>query len=521
MIRSPATHHKHQRGAATLFIAVSLLAILTVVSIFAANVGYFEQRASANEYRHKLAFQAAEAGVNQAIEFLKANSAELVSRGTGGWLFPGSERWIPCSDALPAGMTYDPCSAETDTARRSRMYRYVGTTNGVLPLSEDMQGGGNQTFTSTGGSSALGAGGFTTTYKTYATLCRLDVSSGVPHCSLVPTDEGTFFITIASEGSLENENTTSMLKQSFASFRLLGRQPDAPLIAAGTTTALGSAELVPNPNAGGFGVPISIWAKANADVAGSDFSTCHLGEWLNNVGSGSAPTAEEVVNGVCESCSCSGLRRGFGFLSGKYVDPSGGATRIEGIDILDVESGSTPDVNVDGAKDSTYFPSDLFEYVFGIPDTPAVVAPSPNPKPSGAVKYLTENATQITDCATLGTASSGLFWYTGTSTCNIDGDTGTVTEPVVLVSDAQVKLSGGPRFFGIIYVRDDYLAPGSAFLDSAGGGQVYGAVILEGSSSISGGPQIIFNKVALQNIFNSPKFMRYGTVPGSWSDSVR
>ena len=32
-----------QRGVATLFVALALLAILTVVTIFAANIGFFEQ----------------------------------------------------------------------------------------------------------------------------------------------------------------------------------------------------------------------------------------------------------------------------------------------------------------------------------------------------------------------------------------------------------------------------------------------------------------------------------------------
>lgn len=514
MSRRPTTPRKRQQGAATLFIALTLLAILTVVTIFAANVGYFEQKSSANDYRHKLAFQAAEAGLNQAIEFLKVNSAELVSGGTGGWLVPGAERWIPCDAPLPAGVAYDPCAAEADAGRRSRMYRYVGTTNGILPLSEDMPGGASQTFTSTGGASALGAGGFTTSYNTYASLCRLDISSGIPRCSLAPTEEGTFFITVVSEGQLQGENASSRLKQSFASYRLLGRQPDAPLIAAGAVTAGGSGEIVANPNGGGFGVPLSIWARENADIAANAINTCHLGEWLNNSGGGSAPSAQNVLDGVCASCTCEGLRRGFGLISGK--ETTTGTIRVEGIDVLDVEAPGG-DVNVDGAKDSTYFPTDLFHYVFGVPDT--LAAP---PVPSGSTKYLIESATQVSSCSALNASSSGLVWYTGNSAdCEILTSMGSIANPLVLVTDRKVKLGAGGQFFGILYIRDDFQTAGDPLLTAAGGGQVYGAVILEGSSSISGGPSIIFNKTTLQNIYNSPKFMRYGAVPGSWSDNVR
>lgn len=506
---------RRQKGVATLFIAIALLAILTVVAIFAVNVGYFEQKSSANDYRQKLAFQAAEAGLNQAVEFLKANSAEIVSGGANGWLAAGSERWQPCDSPVPTGVAFDPCTAEVDAGRRSRMFRYVGTTNGILPLAEDLPGGVSQTFTSTGGASELGADGFSAEYRAYGTLCRLDVSSGVPRCSLAPSEEGTFFVTVVSEGQLPDENASARLKQSYAAFRLLGRQPDAPLIAAGAVNAGGSMELVPNPNAAGFGAPVSIWAKGNADVANNAINTCHLGEWLGS--STGALTTLESQNGVCATCSCEGLRRGFGLISGK--ETTTGTIRVEGIDVLDVE-GAGGDVNVDGAKDSTYFPPDLFDYVFGVPDTAADPAATP-PVASGAETYLTLNATQISDCkAQLDAASAGLFWYTGNAAdCEIVNSVGTIEEPVVLVSDSPVSLAAGGRFFGILYIRD--VSGSTELLKAAGGPEVYGSVILEGSSKIAGGPSIIFNKTALQNIYNSPRFMRFGAVPGSWSDSVR
>lgn len=494
-----------QRGVATLYVALALLAILTVVTIFAANVGFFEQRTSANEYRQKLAFQAAEAGLNQSIEFLKVNSARIVSTGTGGWLFPGAARWQSCSTALPAGMTYDPCLAASPSMR-PKLYRYVGSTSGVLPLSEALPAGVSQTFTSTGGAQAMGAGGFTTSYHAYATLCRLDVSAAVPQCSLSPSNEGTFYVTVVSRGAISGENATAAVKESFGTFRLIGRTPDAPLIAAGTSVALGSAEIVPNPNGAGFGVPVSIWAKGNASVAAADFMTCQLGEWLTSVRTGgTAPPQEDLLNGVCLSCTCGGLRRGFGFLSGKYVEPGGGgATRIEALDILDVE-GATPDVNVDRALDSKYFPDDLFLYVFGVPK-------------ANAETYLTANATPLTSTCNLTANDSGLYWYTGTADCTIS-NAGSLAAPVVLVSDRKVVLNANSTFFGIIFVRDKYVATGE-LLKASGTPQVYGSVILEGSATINGSPGIIFNKAVLQNVFNSPKFIRYGAIPGSWSDTV-
>jgi len=487
---------RQQRGVATLLIALVLLAILTVITIFATNYGLFEQRTSGNEYRYKLAFQAAEAGLNQGMEYLKVNTGQIVSKTPGGWLPPATTaRWEPCTTAAAAGMAYDPCSAESNGTIRNHLYRYVGASDGVLPLS-DVLPSGSQTFTTTGG-----AAGFTTTYKTYATLCRLDMSAGgPPQCSTAPSEEGTFYVTLISKAGLDDENSNASVKASYAAYRLLGRVPDAPLIAAGTSIGLGSAELVPNPDAAGFGVPISIWAKGNADIAAADFATCQLGEWLTS------DTPEDEVNGVCSKCTCTSLRRGYGFLSGKTKDAGGSVVRVEGLDILDVEPASGGDINVDGATNSHGFPDDLFLYVFGIPS-------------SGADAYLAANASEITDCNSLTAASSGLYWYKGTADCSIS-NTGSLSAPVVLVSDAPVTMNANSTFYGIIFVRDDKISAGSDFLKATGTPQVYGSVILEGSAKISGSPGIIYNRAVLQNIFSSPKFTRYGPVPGSWSDTV-
>lgn len=486
-IRIPRT----QRGASTLLIAMLLLAILTVVTVFATAVGVSEQRTSANEYRHKLAFQAAEAGLNQAIEFLRANTSALVDTASGGWLFAGSPRWQPCTSALPSGMAFDPCTAEPDADRRSGMYRYVGATAGILPLSTVLPGAVNQTFTQTGGTTAA----FATTYSTYATLCRIDMSTGVPRCSLDPSDEATFYVTVVSSGNLTNETASATVKQSFGTFRLLGRTPDAPLIAAGFVSGLGNAQIVPNANGGGAGVPISIWSQGDAQVAaGGSFSTCQLGEWL---ASDADNPIGDANNGVCADCTCNGLCPGYGLLSGSCPSQA----RAEGEDVLDVDghvSNAVP-----ALRDSKWFPSDLFQYVFGVPS-------------STATSYLTQYATQIADCSVLNASSSGLYWFNSTAQCSLGQTVGSVAKPVVLVSGGEVRVPANGQFFGIVYVR---AGTGDRFW-SGGGGQVYGSVIVEGDGVLRGTPTIVYNRAVLRNVGNSDDFVRYGPIPGSWSDSV-
>jgi hypothetical protein len=309
-------------------------------------------------------------------------------------------------------------------------------------------------------------------------------------------------MTFVSRGTLSGENATATVKESYGTFRLLGSAPAAPLIAAGVAVGLGNAQIVPNPDAAGFGIPVSVWSQGNANIDQASFATCQKGEWLANYGT-PAPSATDVLNGVCASCTCNSLCPGYGLLSGDAKSCAVAKDKIEGEDILDVDSNfsdATPKV-----RDSKYFPPDLFAYIFGVPST-------------SAVSYLTANAKQITDCSSLTTASSGLYWYTPTgSTCQLQSSAGSVQDPVVLVSNSVVQMPANSQFFGIVYVRS--VAGTGDLFKATGTPQIYGSVILEGSANLAGSPSIIYNKTVLQNIFNSPSFVRYGPIPGSWSDS--
>ncbi|OGT18947.1 MAG: hypothetical protein A2V90_03080 [Gammaproteobacteria bacterium RBG_16_57_12] len=56
-----------QRGAATLVTAVVLLFALSLITVYAAQIGVIEQRISANDYRSKQAIEQAQAGLEQGI----------------------------------------------------------------------------------------------------------------------------------------------------------------------------------------------------------------------------------------------------------------------------------------------------------------------------------------------------------------------------------------------------------------------------------------------------------------------
>ena len=70
---------RNQSGIVTVFTAVMILVLLTLMVFFGMRVGVFEQRVSANEVRQKAAFHVAESGIHFAKEFLRANLAMITS----------------------------------------------------------------------------------------------------------------------------------------------------------------------------------------------------------------------------------------------------------------------------------------------------------------------------------------------------------------------------------------------------------------------------------------------------------
>jgi len=60
----------HQRGVASLVIAIILLVAITLVTLYTARTAVMEQRISANEIRAKAALEAAQAGLDYAVDYM-------------------------------------------------------------------------------------------------------------------------------------------------------------------------------------------------------------------------------------------------------------------------------------------------------------------------------------------------------------------------------------------------------------------------------------------------------------------
>ncbi len=272
-----------QKGALTMFSAVLILILLTELIIYAVQVGVFEQRKSANEMRQKEAFHVAESAIQFSKEFLLANS-----RNASGpdWL---ATRWKKCSDLkLPVdGKGTHPCYAEPADGGagfpnnlRNNMYYYS-------PDDADLRGAddayGNPTLPIDVDSVIPDS---TQRVDVYALLCMLHIernpaaqvsppNSPVQGCTMEADlqDPVYFMITLMARGEADCDGGTcsarALITDKVGSFGPIGGEggPGVPLTTKSTFPPSGTSEIVPNPNGGGVGVPISAWMNSNDSCA--------------------------------------------------------------------------------------------------------------------------------------------------------------------------------------------------------------------------------------------------------------
>lgn len=501
-----------QAGGLTIFTAVFVLILMTLMLLYASRVGLFEQRVSANDVRQKSAFQAAEAGVDYALEYLLAANLRIISSklsaapdGAGndpvtfrpGWFSAGNALWIACPDA-PAAT--HPCGGDIAAGGTGSFYFDDPDTTTVgafdtLPLDADILDG-------------LPAG---TEIRVTAVICPRTLSdptclgaAGLP----APEDEATtpakFAIWLLAYGYSDcNDDDAdgtidipdecrgrANIAEPFGTIENFKGAPTVPLVSKNSLPASGTAEVVPNPNGGGLGVPLSIWANERAadcpplnpdgtegtsvEVSGS-FKTCEMQEWY---GVDAMP-----ADGKCDqpNCQCD------------YPGPEPISYRQAGNTII----------GMDVISDAV-FPCDLFEFYFGYP--------------SAQYQAVKANATVINDCAVLNEESAGFYWFSG-DTCNL-GDVGTINNSVMLVSAAEVTtvINANSEFFGILYLSDVEDTDNDADFKPGGGATVYGAVIVDvvfNTSGLGGTFRVVYNEAGVLGAGGAGAL---GGLSGGWHD---
>ena len=487
-------HRSRQTGGVTIFTAILVLIVLTLMIFYAARVGQFEQRVSANEVRQKVAFHAAEAAIDQGVEYLSANQDLVLSNavagfsdGAGGfrdgWI--AANKWSECTADLIGDLDH-PCGGGSPMPLGSFFYNDDTTGFEVI---DDL---------------VVPAAADGVTARLTANVCKVDLDDPNRDCVGlgVDTGNGTYLIlTLLGYGFSDCTDLTDVstcqaratVAKPYGKFKILAGTPTVPLVTKSVFPPNGTALVVPNPNGGGVGVPISAWVNdntgytdtslspprtcdsdANAILSSGTWNTCELQEWYGR---------EDVPAGTaCDQppgqCSCTNEES----ISYKV----NGQNTILGIDIV-----------ID-----TAFPCDLFHTFFEVEDT--------------AYATVKSSFTQVLDdCSTLDETSSGLIWISG-DTCSLNNATlGSPENPIVIVSAAKLtRITGTATIFGLVYIFDGEDA--TAEFSGAGTGEIYGALVVDAAmDKFTGTVNVVYARDVLIEAADQGGF---GGINGGWRD---
>lgn len=542
--------HQHSRpskqSGSVLLVAIVLLLLAGLMTLLALNIGVFEQRSTANDLRSKTVNEVAEAGLAQGFEFLMRQHRTWMDSTT---------KWELC----PAGDTKFPCGAVAGSG--GAMYRYKGVAGSVGNVSDDLDKymlplATTDTIASVGG-------GFDVAYGVAPVLCfvkKPDASApaNTPvQCATNLADATKQRIaTFVSVANMPGEAARTTLTQAVGQYALLDNLlGKPPITAAGSVNLVGGLQVVTNPDAGGPGVPVSIWTRKDVDKHGTP-NTCYADEFFRygtKGGPGGTPT---LVDGMltCDACGCD---------SDKSLSySSSGALQDEGMDILDIDgnTAATPipkQINYDVVPSE--FPCDLFEYVFQVKSWADVdgdffcekkLFTAYTPKWNQAVtrtigideaylyanaKYIMSNGGGDANAILPGsgkttlpyaypdTRLSGMIWCQKNCEIKSNETLGSPLKPVVLIADGDTKIQG--VVYGLVFIR----ATGTADLSASTGGNapltmngkaaIYGAVIVQGViDHANGTAAVIHSSEVLKRIGDSDDNIKSVALPGAWTD---
>jgi hypothetical protein len=339
----------------------------------------------------------------------------------------------------------------------------------------------------------------------YALLCMLHIERTpdpvIVGCTTDPAlqDNRYFLVTLMSRGQADCNGGVCTARQlitdKIGAFGPGGGDggPAVPLTTRSTFPPTGTAEIVPNPNGGGEGVPLSAWMNANTacpnqipvDAEGGSWATCERHEWYG-------------VDMMPENYKCPDANCACGSNEKRISYSDGGNDSKMGIDLF---------TDLD-------FPCDLWMYMFGLPKFEDDLV-TINDESVDFVKYGLAKEV-LTDCDSLDETSSGVYWVSG-NTCSVAANRqiGSAEEPVFLISAAgETRFNGGASIFGVLFVTD--VEDPDAKLNAIGTMTVYGAAVVDATlAKYQGTFQIVYLENVLETAFGTGGF---GAVSGSWSD---
>jgi hypothetical protein len=590
---------------ATLLVALVVLGILTIVVLYSTHVAFFEQRTATNENRARLVEQAAEYSINLAGEYLKANRDYVLSRtvgtaSTGGWLAATAatgRKWVRCSSVagfpdiprLSDGSPH-PCMAERDASasadypasagvggRRGQMFFYgLDGSNGAAQMSMPYQSlMPDAVKLETPSVGVGGAAGFTTETTVRALLCRIDSGLPTPACRADPSKGNRIAINLIANVVLPGESSSATVKETWATLGAIEAASSVPLTASGLISTGGTITIVPNANAGGYGLPGSLWAANDIQVENStgggtaNISTCFIQDFMQGEATPTLDRAKQVCpqSGSSPPCHCPSAKSE----SDQWLSGSASGSKRENIDVLDRDgnagaagSPQPPDIrffpgagpvdpaaplgaqialdrqvgsapNTVASNSSAASDDSLFEWIFGVnyvvadhdvTGTTQTNCGSGAPPSQNCADFALRNDLGATvlegDCPSnyFDASSYGLYYVTGN--CTLDTVTvGSRNAPVIIVVFGEAVLKNSV-LFGMLFVHSNNIAienASSGYRMDMQGATIFGSLVVEGDISITGNSVIVYDNTSLNvDPYKLPSKARFARVPGSWLD---
>jgi type II secretory pathway pseudopilin PulG len=306
---------------------------------------------------------------------------------------------------------------------------------------------------------------------------------------LTPTEGANenLLFSIVATGKSEDGTATNVTKQGAYFYPVIIGDIDAPMVAAGTITFNGNYSVVANPNGAGSGVPLSAWSGSNISIATGSPTSCYTGDFLSSNSTYTYQTDNNTPSNtltMCALCTC------------PAATALSSATQ-EGIDILDVDG------NTGTNRDTTNFPSDVFQYVFGVP--------------TADYQQVKQMATIISDCSSLSNTSAGFYWVTGNCTLP-SADVGSYANPVLIVAEGGFAMQANTNVFGLLFAfSTDPTASLSLTLN--GTATLYGAIMTNANIGLPVGTfKMRYDSNVLSNLKSNLTGRALSKVPGSWAD---
>lgn len=190
--------------------------------------------------------------------------------------------------------------------------------------------------------------------------------------------------------------------------------------------------------------------------------------------------------------------------SGGSVAITGSAKTVLSTGTSSTSSLTKSDVTQNISSINSMSQNDFFATYFGVNQTTA--------KNSIAHYYTNSNTTNYS--STLNGMTGTSIWIDQTSgKATINGGTiGSSTNPVILIVNGQLDITGNVVIYGIIY------AVGQSETDVTGTVNIYGALITADQVTLRGNTQVTYSPTVLSNLKNQTSTSYYAKVPGSWKD---